>query len=378
MGKTVLAKFVAWHNGMGVKEIQATRTYTLAHFDDDLRSCMKRAGVDKERLVILLDADGVQSAFLERMNALLAAGEVPGLWPADDLSRLLTQCRDARRSESVGGDSDDDAVVLKWFSSNVRRNLHVVFCLEDLSAASTTASPALFNRCVVDWFGTWSQSALAHVGDALLADVDVEQLGAWSEEGLSVVQRADRDALLKQASFAGGGVESDSDEEEEQPTTLKTALVAALVEIHGESKGTARDFVDCCRRFSKDVVARREALEQKQQKKVNGLRELEAASSDVAARQKVLDEKNAELEVQEAEAKVQLEKMVHDQQEAEAKQRQGATLSEELAVKSGDIAQRKASAEAEAAELHARGMMHSSTVNSRNCTSITVSCHLKK
>ena len=81
VGKTVLAKFVAWHNGMGIKEIQATRTYTLAHFDDDLRSCMKRAGVDKERLVILLDADGVQSAFLERMNALLAAGEVPNAAP---------------------------------------------------------------------------------------------------------------------------------------------------------------------------------------------------------------------------------------------------------------------------------------------------------
>ena len=142
--------------------------------------------------MILLDADGVQSAFLERMNALLAAGEVPGLWPADDLSRLLTQCRDARRSESVGGDADDDAVVLKWFSSNVRRNLHVVFCLEDLCSASTTASPALFNRCVVDWFGTWSTSALAHVGDALLADVDVEQLGAWDERELSVVESLDQ------------------------------------------------------------------------------------------------------------------------------------------------------------------------------------------
>ena len=82
---------------------------------------------------------------------------------------------------------------------------------------------------------------------------------------------------------------------------------------------------------------------------MNGLRELQEASSDVAARQKVLAEKNAELEVQEAEAKIQLEKMVADQQEAEAKQRQGASLSEELAVKSGDIAQRKASAEAELA-----------------------------
>ena len=67
-------------------------------------------------------------------------------------------------------------------------------------------------------------------------------------------------------------------------------------------------------------------MEQRQQRKQAGLKELEAASEDVAARQKVLDEKNAELEVQEAEAKMQLEKMVRDQQEAEAKQRQGAQL----------------------------------------------------
>ena len=113
------------------------------------------------------------------------------------------------------------------------------------------------------------------------------------------------------------------------------------MEVHTESRGTARDFVDCCRRFAKDVVHRREALEQRQQRKQAGLKELAAASEDVAARQKVLDEKNRELVKQEAEAKMQLEKMVRDQQEAEAKQRQGAALSEELAVKSGDIAQKK-------------------------------------
>ena len=45
----------------GREEIQATRTYTLA-FDDDLRSCMKRAGVDKEDSHFK-DADGVQSAW---------------------------------------------------------------------------------------------------------------------------------------------------------------------------------------------------------------------------------------------------------------------------------------------------------------------------
>ena len=54
---------------------------------------------------------------------------------------------------------------------------------------------------------------------------------------MSVVERADRDALLQKASYVRYE-ESDSDEEE-QPTTLKTALVAALVEVHSESRGTA-------------------------------------------------------------------------------------------------------------------------------------------
>ena len=80
------------------------------------------------------------------MNALLA-GEVPGLWPADDLSRLLTNVV----REEVGSryDADDDAVVLKWF--HVRRNLHVVFCLEDLDCQRQPLS--IFNRCVDCLFG---------------------------------------------------------------------------------------------------------------------------------------------------------------------------------------------------------------------------------
>jgi dynein heavy chain 1 len=43
---------------------------------------------------------------------------------------------------------------------------------EDFSNRSAT-SPALFNRCVVDWFGEWSPSALKQVGDELLGDIDL-------------------------------------------------------------------------------------------------------------------------------------------------------------------------------------------------------------
>lgn len=47
----------------------------------------------------------------------------------------------------------------------------VLMYLEYLLDRCTT-SPALFNRCVVDWFGTWSQPALAQVGYEFTSTID--------------------------------------------------------------------------------------------------------------------------------------------------------------------------------------------------------------
>src|SRR5690606_5640774 len=104
------------------------------------------------------------SAFLERMNALLASGEVPGLFEGDDLKALLASCRDAAQRDDVMIDSEDE--LYRRFTSLVQRNLHVVFTMNPASGDfdnRSATSPALFNRCVVDWFGTWSQQALAQV-----------------------------------------------------------------------------------------------------------------------------------------------------------------------------------------------------------------------
>lgn len=51
-------------------------------------------------------------------------------------------------------DMDDE--LWRRFTKVIQRNLHVVFTMNPASADfenRCTASPALFNRCVVDWFG---------------------------------------------------------------------------------------------------------------------------------------------------------------------------------------------------------------------------------
>jgi len=54
----------------------------------------------------------------------------------------------------------------KQFTKDVQRNLHVVFTMNPANpdfSNRTASSPALFNRCVIDWFGDWTDDGLLQV-----------------------------------------------------------------------------------------------------------------------------------------------------------------------------------------------------------------------
>jgi dynein heavy chain 1, cytosolic len=167
VGKTVLSRFVSWMNGLSIFQIKASSRYTLENFDDDLRSLLKRVGVEGEKVCFIFDESNVlSSAFLERMNALLASGEVPGLFEGEDLSHLMSACQN-NIIQREGSLSETEDELWRRFTKSVQRNLHVVFTMNpdstDFNNRCTT-SPALFNRCVVNWCGTWTDNALMQVG----------------------------------------------------------------------------------------------------------------------------------------------------------------------------------------------------------------------
>lgn len=52
-----------------------------ADFDEDLRAVLRRAGCKNEKIVFILDESNIlESSFLERMNTLLANGEVKKIY----------------------------------------------------------------------------------------------------------------------------------------------------------------------------------------------------------------------------------------------------------------------------------------------------------
>ena len=352
-GKTVLSKFAAWMNGLSIFQIKCHSNYGIEDFNEDLRGVMKRVGVEGEKICFIFDeANALSSGFLEAMNALLASGDVPGLFEGDDLTNLMGQCRDAATRDGIVVDGDDE--LFARFTKNVQVNLHIVFTMnpsgDDFANRSTT-SPALFNRCVVDWFGTWSTTALGQVGKEFTKVMDVGDQAEWhcprDDSSILVVGDAFRDELAE----SGPG--------------LRQAVVASLVDVHNITKGACesnnktalcrtylspRDYLDLITNFVKIAKEKRGELEEQQLHINVGLAKLKETEEQVRLLEEGLGAKERELREKEEEANQKLQQMIADQNVAETQKKEAVRMNEEVSKQQGEISKRQAEAEKELSE----------------------------
>ena len=170
-------------------QIKVSRRYSLDNFDDDLRKVMRVAGVEGRPICFIFDESNILSTgFLERMNALLASGEVPGLYEGEEMLSLIASCREEAQKSGLILDTSDE--LFRWFTARVQRNLHVVFTMNPANGEfrdRAATSPALFNRCVVDWFGSWGRDALLQVSQFFTRSLDLDVPCSLSSDALHLI-----------------------------------------------------------------------------------------------------------------------------------------------------------------------------------------------
>ena len=79
---------------------------------------------------------------------------------------------------SQGSHRIRNALCHSLYFMQVMYNLHVVFTMNPSSEGlkdRAATSPALFNRCVLNWFGDWSNDALYQVGKEFTYKMDLEK-----------------------------------------------------------------------------------------------------------------------------------------------------------------------------------------------------------
>ncbi|KAJ5199992.1 Dynein heavy chain domain-2 [Penicillium cf. griseofulvum] len=334
-GKTTLSRFVAWMNGLKVFQIKVHGKYSSEDFDDDLRSVLRRAGCKGEKICFIMDESNVlDSGFLERMNTLLANAEVPGLFEGDEFSSLMTACKEGAQRQGLLLDSQEE--LYKWFTSQIVKNLHVVFTMnppeEGLSSKAAT-SPALFNRCVLNWMGDWSDQALFQVGSELTQSVDLDKPNFISPDSIPVAYR-----------------------ELALPASHRDTVVNSMVYIHHslhrfngrlqKQQGrvtflTPRHYLDFVAQYVKLFNEKREDLEEQQRHLNIGLEKLHDTVDKVSDLRASLAQKKTQLEKKDMEANEKLQRMVADQQEAEQRKQVSLEVQAALEIQEKEVATRK-------------------------------------
>lgn len=323
-GKTTLSRFVAWMNGLKVFQIKVHGKYSAEDFDEDLRNVLRRSGCKGEKICFIMDESNVlDSGFLERMNTLLANAEVPGLFEGDEYAALMTACKEGAQRQGLLLDSQEE--LYKWFTQQIVKNLHVVFTMnppEDGLGSKAATSPALFNRCVLNWMGDWSDQALFQVGSELTQSVDLDKPNFTALDTIPVAYR-----------------------ELSLPASHRDAVVNAMVYIHHslhrfndrlyKQQGkttflTPRHYLDFVAQYVKLFNEKREDLEEQQRHLNVGLEKLRDTVDKVRDLRASLAQKKSQLEKKDAEANEKLQRMVADQQEAE--QRKTASLEIQVAL----------------------------------------------
>lgn len=289
------------------------------------------------------ESNVLDSGFLERMNTLLANAEVPGLFEGDEHSALMTACKEGAQRDGLMLDSHEE--LYRWFTQQVAKNLHVVFTMnppENGLASRAATSPALFNRCVLDWFGDWSDQAFFQVGMEFTTTLDLDVANYAAPPSFPVYYRR-----------------------LELPPVHRTAVVNALVYVQmslydtntrlSRRQGrhnyvTPRHYLDFISHYVRLFNEKREELEEQQRHLNVGLDKLKTTVIQVEDLRKSLAVKRTQLEAKNAEANEKLQRMVADQQEAESKKAASIQIQAALEKQKKDISQRRAVVMAELAD----------------------------
>ncbi|KAL8873373.1 MAG: hypothetical protein Q9174_001143, partial [Haloplaca sp. 1 TL-2023] len=334
-GKTTLSRFVAWMNGLKVFQIKVHGKYSAQDFDEDLRDVLRRCGCRGEKLCFIMDESNVlDSAFLERMNTLLANAEVPGLFEGDDFATLMTACKEGAQRQGHLLDSQEE--LYKWFTQQIVKNLHVVFTMnppeEGLSSRAAT-SPALFNRCVLNWFGDWSDQALFQVGSELTHSVDLDRPNFVAPDSIPIafqdlsLPASHRDTVVNSMVYVHQSVRRFNQRLERQQGRI-TYL-------------TPRHFLDFVSQYVHLFHEKREDLEEQQRHLNIGLEKLRDTVDKVRDLRASLAQKKSQLALKDKEASEKLQRMISGEREAEQRKATSLKIQAELEQQEKEVAERK-------------------------------------
>lgn len=122
-GKQSLARLAAFISSLDVFQITLRKGYSIPDMKADLGAlCIKAGWKNIGTVFLLTDAQVPEENFLVLINDLLASGEIPGLFPDDEVENIISGVRNEVKGAGL---QDTRENCWMFFIERVRRNLKV-------------------------------------------------------------------------------------------------------------------------------------------------------------------------------------------------------------------------------------------------------------
>ncbi|XP_042198221.1 dynein axonemal heavy chain 9 isoform X3 [Callorhinchus milii] len=172
-GKQSLTRLAAFISSLEVFQITLRKGYSIVDLKTDLANLYLKAGMKNIGTVFLMtDAQVADEKFLVLVNDLLASGEIPDLFPDDELENIINGVRNEVKGQGL---MDTRENCWKFFIDRVRKQLKIALCFSPVGNKLRLRSrkfPAVVNCTAIDWFHEWPLEALESVSLRFLQGID--------------------------------------------------------------------------------------------------------------------------------------------------------------------------------------------------------------